>query len=173
MLRSRARRCSMRLPRRDISPVSGGSNPAISRSVVLLPLPEGPNRTSVSPAPMEKLTSSRTCSEPNHLLKPRTTTDCRALVSEAIQDRAVWKEAAISPAISYLTFDCGLRIADCGFFGVNLHSSLRRRSLRLERLHQKSAIRNPQSSIRLLLQFLPREQYQREDRDRDRRQYGG
>src|SRR5262249_38285944 len=25
----------------------------------------------------------------------------------------------------------------------------------------------------LLLQFLPREQYQREDRDRDRRQYGG
>src|SRR5215475_3382362 len=102
MLRSRARRCSIRFPRRDISPVSGGSRPAISRSVVLLPLPDGPNRTSVSPAPMEKLTLSRTCSDPNHLLKPRTTTDCHALGSGAAQDRVACNGATISPAISYL-----------------------------------------------------------------------
>src|SRR5262249_43761122 len=109
MLRSRARRCSMRLPRRNISPVSGVSKPAISRSVVLLPLPEGPSRTRLSPSPMEKLTSSRTCSEPNHLLKPRTITDCRALCLGAAQARVAWKEATISPAILYLAFDCGLR----------------------------------------------------------------
>src|SRR5262245_50960050 len=110
MLRSRARRCSIRLPRRDISPLSGVSRPAINRSVVLLPLPEGPNRTSVSPAPMEKFTSSRTRSEPNHLHRPRTTTDGRALVSGAAQSRVAGKEATIL-AISHLTFDRGLRIA--------------------------------------------------------------
>src|SRR5262245_11231751 len=107
MLRSRARRCSMRLPRRDISPLSGASNPAISRKVVLLPLPEGPNKTRLSPSPMEKLTSSRTCSEPNHLLNPRTATapaDGFVLVLGAARSRVECKEATISPAISYLLF---------------------------------------------------------------------
>src|SRR5499426_1135165 len=157
MLRSRARRCSMRLPRRNISPLSGVSKPAISRSVVLLPLPEGPSRTRLSPSPMEKLTSSRTCSEPNHLLKPRTITDCRALSSGAAQARVACKESTISPAISYLALSRGEWGMGSGEWG------------RFQRSTPHSPFPTPHS--RLLFQSLPRKQYQREDRNRDRRQH--
>src|SRR5262249_10548818 len=85
------------------------SKPAVSRRGGVFALAERPSRTRLSPSANEKLTSARTCPGPNHLLKPRTITDCRALRSGAVLARVACKEATISPAISYLAFDCGLR----------------------------------------------------------------
>src|SRR5882724_13531751 len=66
MPRSRARG-GTRMPRSgedttlapiDISPPVGCSRPATQRKVVVLPQPEGPSRTTISPAGTEKLTPS-------------------------------------------------------------------------------------------------------------------
>src|SRR5215475_5983475 len=153
MLRSRARRCSIRLPRRKISPVSGVSRPAMSRSVVLFPLPEGPSKTRLSPSAIEKLTSSRTCSEPNHLLNPRTIIDCRERVLGSAQARVSWKEATISPAILTSLYLWGI---GSGEWGVGAFSTAN----------------SPLPIPLLLFKFLSREKNQREDCDRDHRQHG-
>src|ERR1700704_2424592 len=42
----------------EIVPAVGCSRPAMQRSVVVLPQPEGPSSTTISPAAMRKLTSS-------------------------------------------------------------------------------------------------------------------
>ena len=46
------------LPAMLISPDVGCSSPATQRSVVVLPQPEGPSRTTISPAGTAKLTPS-------------------------------------------------------------------------------------------------------------------
>src|SRR5215469_5550869 len=46
------------LPPIAISPLVGCSSPATQRSVVVLPHPDGPSRTTISPAGTEKLTPS-------------------------------------------------------------------------------------------------------------------
>src|SRR6185295_1182493 len=46
------------LPAMSISPDVGCSSPATQRSVVVLPQPEGPSRTTISPAGTAKLTPS-------------------------------------------------------------------------------------------------------------------
>src|SRR6201988_5060184 len=52
------------LPPIEISPAVGCSRPATQRNVVVLPQPEGPSSTTISPAGTEKLTPS-TAGRPN------------------------------------------------------------------------------------------------------------
>jgi hypothetical protein len=49
-------------------PVSGYSNPAIILSVVVLPQPEGPNKTKNSPFLIDRFTSRTAIVFPNFLL---------------------------------------------------------------------------------------------------------
>src|SRR3982075_3113787 len=58
-----------------ISPAVGSRKPAISRSVVVLPQPEGPNRQTSCPWLIRSETSSTTASDPNRLVRPRNSTD--------------------------------------------------------------------------------------------------
>src|SRR4029077_2699670 len=64
MLRKRGGTCTPRSgaatssPPIEIVPPVGCSSPAMQRSVVVLPQPDGPSSTTISPAAMRKLTSS-------------------------------------------------------------------------------------------------------------------
>src|SRR3954454_23995805 len=58
-----------------ISPADGSTNPAISRSVVVLPQPDGPSRHTSSPCSMRSDTSSTTACFPYRLVSPRSSTD--------------------------------------------------------------------------------------------------
>src|SRR5882757_7046314 len=58
-----------------ISPAVGSRKPAISRSVVVLPQPDGPNRQTSCPWSIRSETSSTTASDPNRLVRPRNSTD--------------------------------------------------------------------------------------------------
>src|SRR5882672_11461285 len=58
-----------------ISPSLGSTKPAISRSVVVLPQPEGPSRHTRWPWSMVSDTSSTTALFPYRLVKPRNSTD--------------------------------------------------------------------------------------------------
>src|SRR5437763_1383731 len=64
MLRRRGGTCTLRSgaatssPPIEIVPAVGCSRPAMQRSVVVLPQPEGPSSTTISPAAIRKLTSS-------------------------------------------------------------------------------------------------------------------
>src|SRR5262245_30439905 len=64
MLRERGGTCTPRSgaatssPPIEIEPPVGCSRPAMQRNVVVLPQPEGPSSTTISPAAMRKLTSS-------------------------------------------------------------------------------------------------------------------
>src|SRR6266481_9625857 len=62
-----------------ISPSDGSRKPAISRSVVVLPQPEGPNRQTSWPWSIRSETLSTTASDPNRLVKPRKSTDANQL----------------------------------------------------------------------------------------------
>src|SRR5947209_3269334 len=70
--RSRAGRSVTSLPWSMMLPESGRSSPAMMRSIVVLPLPEAPSRTSASPTPTSKETSSSTRAFLKLLLRPRT-----------------------------------------------------------------------------------------------------
>src|SRR6478752_3318496 len=58
-----------------ISPSEGSRKPAISRSVVVLPQPDGPSRQTSCPWSIFKETLSTTASGPNRLVRPRKSTD--------------------------------------------------------------------------------------------------
>src|SRR4051794_35839886 len=64
ILRARGGTCTPRSgaatssPPIEIMPAVGCSRPAMQRSVVVFPQPEGPSSTTISPAAMRKLTSS-------------------------------------------------------------------------------------------------------------------
>src|SRR5882757_2645922 len=58
-----------------ISPSEGSRNPANSRSVVVLPQPDGPSRQTSCPWSIRNETSSTTASAPNRLVRPRKSTD--------------------------------------------------------------------------------------------------
>src|SRR4029453_16429777 len=62
-----------------ISPSEGSRKPAISRSVVVLPQPDGPSRQTSCPWSIFKETLSTTASEPNRLVRPRKSTDANRL----------------------------------------------------------------------------------------------
>src|ERR1700730_800323 len=55
-------------PPMNTSPRSGRSRPATSRSVVVLPAPVGPNRTTNSPSAIDSVRSQTASSAPNRLL---------------------------------------------------------------------------------------------------------
>src|SRR5436309_5865978 len=58
-----------------ISPSVGSRKPAISRSVVVLPQPEGPSRHTSWPWSIRSETLSTTASSPKRLVRPRSSTD--------------------------------------------------------------------------------------------------
>src|SRR6185312_8036440 len=58
-----------------ISPSEGSRKPAISRSVVVLPQPDGPSRQTSCPWSIFRETSSTTASEAKRLVRPRKSTD--------------------------------------------------------------------------------------------------
>src|SRR3954469_23370896 len=62
-----------------ISPPVGSRKPAISRSVVVLPQPEGPSRQTSCPWSIRNETSSTTASAPNRLVRPRKSTDANRI----------------------------------------------------------------------------------------------
>ena len=62
--RSAAERCVTSAPPIMIRPALGSSSPAISRSVVVLPQPDGPSSVTSVPRAMLKLTSSTAVTGP-------------------------------------------------------------------------------------------------------------
>ena len=60
----------MSSPFNKILPLVGVSKPAIIRSVVVLPQPEGPKKVTNSPFVMSRLKLSTTVTPPNDLLTP-------------------------------------------------------------------------------------------------------
>ena len=56
-------------------PAVGSLNPAIIRSVVVLPQPDGPSREKNSPLAMSRSTWSTTVEPPNSLVRPRSDTE--------------------------------------------------------------------------------------------------
>src|SRR4051812_17388259 len=57
----------------EISPAVGCSRPATQRSVVVLPQPDGPSSTTISPAATRKLTSSTAARPPANCFINRST----------------------------------------------------------------------------------------------------
>ena len=68
-------------PSRTIDPVSGRSNPAIIRSNVVFPQPEGPSSVKNSPAFTEKLTSSTATKSPKRRVTLRTSSSAMTCIS--------------------------------------------------------------------------------------------
>src|SRR5215831_19345112 len=60
----------MSFPPSRISPAVGSTKPAIMRSVVVLPQPEGPSSTTSSPCRMSRSTSATACTSPYVLVRP-------------------------------------------------------------------------------------------------------
>src|ERR1700689_5426765 len=69
MPRSRGGRSSMSVPPMERSPRSGRSRPAITRSKVVLPEPEGPSSASNSPGCTDKFTPSSATVSPKRLFR--------------------------------------------------------------------------------------------------------
>src|SRR6185437_9471262 len=63
------------LPPTAISPSVGSTKPAIRRSVVVLPQPDGPSRQTRRPCSILSDTASTTASGPYRLVRPRNSTD--------------------------------------------------------------------------------------------------
>src|SRR5664279_4989425 len=63
-----------------ISPALGSTKPAISRSVVVLPQPEGPSRQTRWPCSMASDMSSTTAISPYRLVRPRNSTDATRIL---------------------------------------------------------------------------------------------
>src|SRR5258708_2145414 len=76
------------LPSMLIAPADGFSRPAMQRSVVVLPQPEGPSNTTISPAGTGKLTPS-TAGRPaaNCLRRSRTSSDADMRASDTMVAR--------------------------------------------------------------------------------------
>src|SRR5436305_12280171 len=72
MLRRSGDRSFIRRPATTISPEVARSNPAIIRSVVVLPQPDGPRRQTTSPAATSRSTSRAATNEPKRLVSFRS-----------------------------------------------------------------------------------------------------
>ena len=64
---------SMRLVPNRISPASSSQKPAIMRSSVVLPQPDGPSRVKNSPSPTVRFTPSTARTDPNERAAPSMT----------------------------------------------------------------------------------------------------
>src|ERR1700675_1856220 len=62
-----------------ISPSEGSRKPPISRSVVVLPQPDGPSRQTSCPWSIRNETLSTTASDPKRLVRPRKSTDANPI----------------------------------------------------------------------------------------------
>src|SRR4051812_48354725 len=85
----------MSSPPSVMRPASGCSNPAIIRSVVVLPDPDGPSKVKNSPAPTVRSTLSTATTSPYVFLHPSTATS--AATDEALQD--------VEPLVQFLVAD--------------------------------------------------------------------
>src|SRR3954454_5927177 len=68
-----------------ISPSDGSRKPAISRSVVVLPQPDGPSRQTSCPWSIVSETLSTTASDEKRLVSPRKSTDANASSQQALR----------------------------------------------------------------------------------------
>ena len=69
-----------------ISPAVGSTKPAISRSVVVLPQPDGPSRQTSVPCSIVIETSSTTACGPYFFVNPRSSTDATEIPLNAAHD---------------------------------------------------------------------------------------
>src|ERR1700740_1397840 len=76
----------MSAPSSRISPMSGRSNPAIMRSNVVLPQPEGPSRVKNSPASTARLTLSTAVSGPKRRVTLRISRSAMPTVLSELAD---------------------------------------------------------------------------------------
>src|SRR4051812_5420299 len=98
----------MSSPPSRIRPASGRSNPAISRSVVVFPEPEGPRSVKNSPSPTRRSTSCTATTAPYVFRIPSTATSAsKALLQDVqsarevlVRDRARDEDAALLDALS-------------------------------------------------------------------------
>src|SRR5262249_24038757 len=97
-------------------PESGNSKPAIMRSEVVLPQPEGPSREKNSPAAMSSVTSSTATTRPSKVL----VTLARRMVAEVIQPppeavaQRPSRRVARAPRLRPILRDAALRAAPQG-----------------------------------------------------------
>src|SRR5829696_7535885 len=70
-----------------ISPEVGSSSPAMQRSVVVLPQPDGPSRTTISPAATRKPTSSTAGRPPENSFTSRSTRSSADMCFLDVRDR--------------------------------------------------------------------------------------
>src|SRR5215475_2139121 len=80
IFRARGGRSLTTWPPMRISPLVGGSSPAIMRSSVVLPQPDGPRRTRNSPSRVTRSTPSTARTSPNTLRTARVSTVAMAQV---------------------------------------------------------------------------------------------
>src|SRR5690606_17910229 len=73
-------------PPMRILPAVGVSSPAIMRSEVVLPQPEGPSRHTNSPSPISKLTSPTAVKSPKRLVTFSNSTDAMRLSLDAAEE---------------------------------------------------------------------------------------
>ena len=103
-----------------IRPVSGSTKPAIIRSVVVLPQPDGPSSTTNSPCAIVRLTSSTTRTPPYDLQTPSTETLAIApqRVIPRLQSSRHWCVSSFSQSIwNMLSSPASLRIISELFTG--------------------------------------------------------
>ena len=70
-----------------ISPALGSTKPAIRRSVVVLPQPDGPSRQTRWPCSMASETSSTTATSPYRLVRLRNSTDATPILPLLLNTR--------------------------------------------------------------------------------------
>src|SRR6267143_5040352 len=81
-----------------ISPAAGFSSPAIARSVVVLPQPEGPSRVRCSPAPTVNVTPRTATTPPYRTTRSRTSIDARLILTRLRAGPRVERPQIVGPA---------------------------------------------------------------------------
>src|SRR5438445_3925010 len=85
-----------------ISPSEGSRKPAISRSVVVLPQPDGPSRQTSCPWSIRSETLSTTASDPKRLVRPRKSTDANHITPHL---RVLYLNTPAPLSAAYLSLD--------------------------------------------------------------------
>src|SRR3981189_475744 len=81
-----------------ISPDGGRPSPAIARSVVVLPQPEGPSRVRCSPAPTVNVTPRTATTPPYRTTRSRTSIDARLILTRLRAGPRVERPQIVGPA---------------------------------------------------------------------------
>src|SRR5437660_1125188 len=91
---SRSLRAGTSLPSTNTSPLSGGSKPTTWRRVTLLPVPDGPMSTEISPRGMRQVTPSSTLSAPNDLCTSTSSITASLTQVDSDCDSGRWRSPA-------------------------------------------------------------------------------